>query len=213
MNRFALYWVLSTLILFTGCNISPWNNPYPDSQSKDNIYYDSFEERPKHLDPVSSYSGNEYVFLGQIYEPVLQYHFLKRPYELIPLTATAVPQAEYYDNAGNMLDADTPPESVHRAVYRITIKSGILYQPHPAFARDKRGKYRYHHLSKDDLEKIHALSDFSETGTRELTAEDYVYQIKRLAHPGVHSPIAGLMSKYIHGLQELSEELTNKHKK
>ncbi len=198
--------------MFTGCKISPWNNPYPDSQSQDNIYYDSFEERPKHLDPVSSYSSNEYVFLGQIYEPVLQYHFLKRPYELIPLTATVVPQAEYYDSAGNMLDADAPPESVHRAVYKITVKPGILYQPHPAFAREAQGKYRYHHLSKDDLEKIHTLADFPETGTRELTAEDYVYQIKRLAHPGVHSPIAGLMSKYILGLQELSEELTNKYK-
>ena len=212
MNRFALYWTLSALMLSAGCNFSPWNNPYPDSQSHGNIYYDSFEERPKHLDPVSSYSSNEYVFLGQIYEPLLQYHFLRRPYELVPLTATSVPEAEYYDNAGNPLDADATAESIHHAVYRITIKPGIFYQPHPAFARDKKGNYLFHDLSMRDLEKIHTLADFPETGTRELIAEDYVYQIKRLAHPGVHSPIAGLMSKYISGLEELTAALANEYK-
>jgi oligopeptide transport system substrate-binding protein len=30
--------------------------------------------------------------------------------------------------------------------------------------------------------------------TRELTADDYVYGIKRLAHPRLHSPIFGLMA-------------------
>jgi len=198
---------LSILLLISGCSDSQWNNPYPDKDAEKNIYYDSFSERPKHLDPVASYSSNEYVFLGQIYEPPLQYHFLKRPYELIPLTATTVPVPEYRNQAGMILNADTPIEEVAEVRYRIRIKPGILYQPHPAFARDDMGHYLYHDLTADELKKIHTLSDFPVTGTRELTAEDYLYQIKRMAHPKVHSPIAGLMMKYIDGLQELSKTL------
>ncbi len=45
-------------------------------------------------------------------------------------------------------------------------------------------------------------------GTRQLTAHDYVYQIKRMAHPKVHSPIAGLMAKYILGLSEYAKLLS-----
>lgn len=204
MFRFAVYYVLLLSLLLPACGDGPWNNPYPDSQAKENIYYDTFSERPKHLDPASSYSANEYVFLGQIYEPPLQYHFLKRPYELTTLTATEIPTPEYYDEDGNHLGRDAPAEKVHRAVYRINIEPGIRYQPHPAFAKNKSGEYYYHSLDQPVPADIHTLEDFPEVGTRELTSEDYVYQIKRLVHPKVHSPIAGLMSKYILGLKELT---------
>ena len=175
MIRIALYGILSTLVWISGCSDEPWNNPYPDSQARSNIYYDVFEERPKHLDPISSYSANEYAFLGQIYEPPLQYHFLKRPYELTTLTATRLPEAEYFDADGNRLAADAPAEIVHRAIYRINIQPGILFQPHPAFAKDENGNFRYHHLRKEDITNVNTLADFPETGTRELTAEDYLW--------------------------------------
>lgn len=199
--------LISLFFLCAACDQSAWNNPYPESQSSESIYYDSFSERPKHLDPVSSYSANEYVFLGQIYEPPLQYHFLKRPYELIPLTATELPKPVYYDNNGVSLADDVESEQIASVKYRISIKPGIMYQPHPAFARNAEGKYLYHDLTRGKLEGIHTLSDFGVVGTREMLAKDYVYQIKRMAHPKVHSPIAGLMGKYILGLNDLAEQL------
>ena len=208
MKRTVFCGLLGLFIFFVGCKEGAWNNPYPEAEADSNIYYDSFSERPKHLDPAVSYSANEYVFLGQIYEPPFQYHFLKRPYELIPLTATGIPRVEYFDEYGNILEADATANTVHRAVYKITLQPGILYQPHPAFAQGSNGSYSYHNLTKLDLKKVHTLSDFPETGTRELTAEDYIYQIKRMAHPNVHSPIASLMMKYILGLEELSTLLT-----
>ena len=211
MNSFAHYGILCILFLISGCNKQPWNNPYPASQTHSNIYYDVFEERPKHLDPIRSYSANEYAFLGQIYEPPLQYHFLKRPYELVPLTAAEMPLTSYFDNEGHLIDSNATADKVHQAVYRIKIKPGILFQPHPALAKDSSGEYIYLNLTPDDLEHVHQLSDFPLTGTRELTAEDYLYQIKRFAHPSVHSPIAGLMSKYILGLQELGGQLARDH--
>ena len=197
----ALGWLLSA------CTDQPWNSPYPASEQDRNILYSSFRERPKHLDPARSYSSNEALFIEQIYEPPLQYHFLKRPYQLIPRSAVTVPRPYYLDAQGRRLGEEAGPDDVAFSVYEIRIRPGILYQPHPAFARDGEGKLLYHHLRPGDLEGVHELGDFPETGTRELVAEDFVYQIKRLAHPGLHSPIFGLMSEYIVGLRELAGRL------
>lgn len=184
------------------------NNPYPASESEQKIYYSSFAEQPKTLDPAKSYSLNEYQFIGQIYEPVLQYDYLARPYQLVPLTATQMPEVHYYDKAGQEL-ASSENGNVAQSVYTIRIKSGILYQPHPAFAKDAAGHYRYYHLSDDFLDdnEISELSDFKYTGTRELTVDDYIYQIKRLANPLSNSPIYGLMSEHIVGFREFGATL------
>ena len=182
-----------------------WNDPYPAAERGRNILYTSFTERPKHLDPVSSYSENEATFNAQIYEAPLQYHYLKRPYELIPRTAEALPRPKYYDARGRSVAAGAA--NIAYSVYEVRIRPGILYQPHPAFARDGSGQLLYHALTRADLKRIWKLSDFPKTGTRELTADDYVYQIKRLAHPRLHSPIFGLMSQYIAGLKEFAATL------
>lgn len=199
--------LILALLFLQSCADSQWNNPYPDEWTGKNILYRSFEARPKHLDPVAAYSSNEYAILGQIYEPVLQYHYLKRPYELEPLTATQVPQAQRYDAQGRLLSDTAPTEQVAYSVYTIEIKPGILYQPHPAFARDANGRFYYHALSEADLAGIKTLLDFAHTGTRELVADDYVYQIKRIAHPAVHSPILGVMNDYIVGLADYAKTL------
>jgi oligopeptide transport system substrate-binding protein len=203
---------LAGLLLCTGiagCNDTPWNRPYPAAEAEENILYSSFQERPNHLDPAQSYSSNEVTFTGQIYEPPLQYHYLKRPYELIPLTAIAVPVPQYLDASGNTLPADAAAADIAYSVYDVRIQPGILYQPHPAFATDSSGDALYLDLNAKDLAEIHTLADFTATGTRELVAADYVYQIKRLAHPRLNSPILGLMSDYIVGLKDYAQTLTD----
>lgn len=184
------------------------NNPYPASESAQKIYYSSFSEQPKTLDPAKSYSLNEYQFLGQVYEPILQYDYLLRPYKLIPLTAATMPEVHYYDKEGQEIISPENGE-VAQSVYTIHIKSGILYQPHPAFAKDTTGRPRYVNLSSDFLDEnnISRLADFKYTGTRELTVDDYIYQIKRLANPLVNSPIYGLMSEHIIGFHEFGASL------
>jgi ABC-type transport system substrate-binding protein len=197
---------LSLFILLASCS-SEQNDPYPASERGKNILYAAFTERPKHLDPVQSYTEDEYTFTQQIYEPLLQYHYLKRPYTLIAATAEAVPEPRYYDARGQVLPADAPAEAIARSVYEIRIRPGIRYQPHPAFALDDAGKPRYADLDSAKLRGIATIADFAHSGTRELVADDYLYEIKRLAHPRLHSPIFGMMAGRIVGLKELGEAL------
>ena len=188
--------VAAMAIVLAACDSAVWNNPHPPEQDQ-NIYYSSFTERPKHLDPVRSYSSNEYSLLGQIYEPVLHYHYLKRPYQLVPLTASRMPLLSYVDAHGQPTSAD----QADFIVYDIEIMPGTLFQPHPAFAQAD-GAYLYHPLSEHALKDVYRVSDFAKTDTRELRASDYVYQIKRLADPALHSPIASILSHHIAGFAQ-----------
>jgi len=178
--------LLPMLAVLAGC-AEVWNDPYPAAERGANILYAAFTERPKHLDPVQSYTEDEARFTQQVYEPPLQYHYLKRPYELIPLTAVEVPRA-------------VELEGGKHTQYTIRIRPGILYQPHPGFVPQNLSLDR---LRTDRLKSPYDLP----LGTRELTADDYIYQIKRLAHPQLHSPIFGLMSEYIVGLKEYAARL------
>lgn len=186
--------LLGTLMAIASCGEDP-NNPYPNDKGVSNALYTAFTERPKHLDPAVSYEVTEAIFTYQIYEPPLQYAYLTRPYTLVPLTATKMPTVRFEEENNEAY-----------SVYTITIKPGIFYQPHPAFATDpETGAYLYHALPSNG--RYRTLSDFPLTGTRELVAEDYVLEIKRLADPRINSPIYGVMADYIVGLRELSQQL------
>jgi oligopeptide transport system substrate-binding protein len=194
-------------LLLTACDFTQVNNPYPKDQDDKAILYQSFDERPKTLDPATAFAANEYAFIAQIYEPPFQYHYLKRPYELVPLTATKMPDIQYVDKQGEKLNATADIKDIAFTDYIIDIKPNIKYQPHPALAKAANGDYAFHHLSKAQIANLNTLTDFNATGSRELIAEDYVYQIKRLAHPRTQSPIAEMMKNYIVGFGEFSEKV------
>ena len=208
MKRLAAY---LTMLLLAACDGGLWNNPYPARDAGRSILYTAFTERPKHLDPAEAYSENEYAFLANIYAPPLQYHYLKRPYQLVPLAASAMPEVIYQDGQHRPLPANAP--EIAYSVYEIHIKPGMHYQPHPAFAKDEQGRPEYDHLAPGQLQGMHAPNDFLHSGTRVVTAYDYAYQIRRLANPLLHAPIFGVMSEYILGFKEYGEALQDELKK
>jgi ABC-type transport system substrate-binding protein len=202
--------LLSTLLLAAAgmsSHATPWNDPYPAHSSLANTLYASFAERPKHLDPARSYAADEYLFIAQIYEPPLQYHFLKRPYQLVPLTLQEMPRVTWWDESGRVLDQDADPARVAFSDYEFHIRPGIAYQPHPALARDANGAYLYHEMGRQVIAGLNRLSDLPRNGSRELLAGDYVNGIKRIADPASNSPIAGVMKQYIVGLDALAGEI------
>lgn len=198
--------VLLFLLALTACG-EIWNDPHPLSEAGENIFHSAFIDRPKHLDPAQSYTEDEFTFITQIYRPPLQYHYLKRPYVLVPDAVETVPHPEFYDAAGKRLPDDAPPEAVAESVYELTLKPNMRYQPHPAFAVDERGDPRTLALSASEVAGRFTIADFPDTGTRVVRAADYIYQIKRLAHPRLHSPIFSMMADKIVGLRELGAAL------
>ena len=80
-----------------------------------------------------------------------------------------------------------------------------MYAPHPAFAKDAQGEYVYHNMKREDVADKYKVTDFEETGTRELVADDYVYAIKRHATPRIKSPSFSTIADYVVGLKDYGE--------
>src|SRR5690554_468200 len=95
------------VLAVAGCTNEPVNSPYARDDAAQNVLHTAFTQRsPKYLDPASSYSTDETPFTYSIYEPLYGYHYLKRPYELIPKAAVDVAQPVYYDKDGRELPPD-----------------------------------------------------------------------------------------------------------
>ncbi len=188
-----------------------WNSPYSEQQIRSSTLFGAFSQSPKHLDPVVSYSSNEWAILSQVYEPPLQYHYLKRPYTLEPLTLEKMPKIRYLDDSFQEINS-LMSEQIAFTEYLFTLKPGITYHPHPAFVKRSNQEFLYHQLTHSDVEQIDSIQDFEKQATRELVAEDYVYALKRMALRQNHSPVLDSMAQYIVGLSEFSEEVTEQYR-
>ena len=148
IRRFGALFALLVAACLGACD----NNPWPARSAESNVLRTAvIESSPRHLDPTASYWANDTPYTYQIYEPPYGYHYLKRPFVLVPKTAEAVAVPTYLDKDGKPLPADAPGAQVAESVYDVRIKPGILFQPHPAFARDAQGNYRYHALKAGEL--------------------------------------------------------------
>ena len=190
------------MLALAGCD----NSPREAGATKSNLIYSAMTENtPRHLDPTASYWSNDTLVTYQVYEPLYGYHYLKRPIELVAKSAAEVVKPAYYDKLGQRLAEDAPGEQVFESVYEVPIRKGILFQPHPAFAKDAQGNYLYHHMKPGELGERRSPMAFEQTGTRELVADDFVYALKRHATPRITTPIFGVFSEYVVGLKEYGE--------
>jgi ABC-type transport system substrate-binding protein len=193
---------LLALAGIAGCDNSPWEH---GAESKNTMYSAMQENSPRHLDPTASYWSNDTPYTYQIYEPPYEYAYLKRPYQLEGRSAEEVARPRYLDKDGRELPDDAPAAQIAESVYDIHLKHGILYQPHPCFARDAKGNYYYHAMKPGELGRRSSPLQFEHQGTRELVAEDYVYAMKRHATTRITTPIFGIWSEYVIGLKEYGD--------
>jgi len=182
-------WLAVGLVAFGNCN-----SPYPVSEKRSLTYYTTFSGEPETLDPGRAYGSFMYEILCPIVEPPFQYHLLKRPYMLEPLTAAEVPTAERRPVAWQ-------GKPIEATVYTIRIRPGIQYQNHPCFVEACR------RLTESDARGIRCVADFGRTATRELVAADYVHAIRRLADPRVQNPILPTLQQNLLGLREYCEAI------
>jgi ABC-type transport system substrate-binding protein len=160
---------------------------------------------PKHLDPATSYASDESLFTMQVYEPPMDYHFLKRPYELIPGALASAPQLTYLDAQQKPVEAGDGSVAFTR--YTLKFRDDLHYQPHPAFARDEQGRPLYLFATAEEGRRFRQIPDFPQTGDRPVYANDYAYAIKRLANPRIGSPMLGFMSQHIVGMKAFSQRI------
>ncbi len=202
LTSMRLFFICACCLLqatLAGCN----NNPWPDGQAASNTLHSAVQESsPRHLDPTASYWSNDTPYTYQIYEPPYGYHYLKRPFQLVPKSAREVVKPRYLDKDGKPLPDDAPSDAVAESVYDVPIKTGILFQPHPAFALDEQGRQRYHAMKPGELGVRLSPLHFEHQGTRELVAEDFVYALRRHATTRVTTPIFSTFAEYVVGLAD-----------
>ena len=194
------------LLMLLPLHADVWNNPHEEEKVNTETLFTSFSVPLKKLDPVHSYNAIEWAVIGQIYEPPLQYNYLKRPYELEPLTLKKMPTIRYLDEHGKVVDENA--SDIVYSEYILELKEEIYYQNHPSFVKNKDAGLKYGSLTEEMLEKIDSLEDFEKVSTRKLMASDYAYAIKRMAVRQNHSPILDTMQEYIVGLKTFSKKIS-----
>ncbi len=95
------------------------NNPYPDSDDKERVLYLNYQEAPKTLDPAVAYSTVDHMIVGPVFDTLLQYHFLERPYRLIPGLLAEMPEITPRDDG--------------RVVFHLKLRDDLLFQDDPCF--------------------------------------------------------------------------------
>src|SRR5690606_10965825 len=73
----------------------------------------------KTLDPQVAYATTDHVITGNVFDTLLEYHYLDRPYRLIPALAEAVPAGE--------------PRAGGRVAYRFRLRPEARFQADPCF--------------------------------------------------------------------------------
>ena len=113
---------LAGCLAVIGCT----NNPYPEADRDKKVLYSSFNEAPKTLDPAVAYTTAEHVITGNVYDTLLEYHYLERPYRLIAGLAAAVPEPRQLPDG--------------KQAYRFEIRPGVLFHADPCFAPSQGGR-------------------------------------------------------------------------
>jgi ABC-type transport system substrate-binding protein len=112
-------------VLFAAILAGCGNDPYPLEDSLEKILYQPFDDPPKTLDPQVAYSVVDHQVIGYVYDTLLGYHYLKRPFTLIPGMAETVPEAIGLSDG--------------RVAYRFRLRPDLWFHEDPAFEKFSPG--------------------------------------------------------------------------
>lgn len=166
MRRTTLF-LASFTVLFLYLTLWTWGKLNISPKTETHLRL-TLDDRVGSLDPATAFSDDSLLVISQVLEPLYQYHYLKRPYEIQPLIADGLP---VITNGGLQV--------------KIKIKKHVYFHKHEAWGDTKR----------------------------ELVAEDFVNQIKRIALKNSKSPGYGLFSGLIKGFTEYDSKVGSQWQK
>lgn len=147
IRRFDRGWRAALLCgAWLGMSVSCTNNPYPSEDDDLKVLYTTFAEAPRSLDPAIAYDVGAHAITGAVYDTLLEYHYLKRPYTLIPGLAAGLPEARPGDVAGT-------------TVYRFELRPGVVYQDDPSFEIGGSGRLTRPVVAADVAFQLARLAD------------------------------------------------------
>jgi oligopeptide transport system substrate-binding protein len=129
------------LMLAAACS----NDPYPPEKPGEKILYSSFVDAPRTLDPATAYNTRAHAITGAVYDTLLKYHFLKRPLELIPGLAVALPERMDLGDG--------------RIRYRFELRPDLLYADDDCFEVHSPGRRTREVVSADVAFQIARIAD------------------------------------------------------
>lgn len=88
-----------------------------------NVLRSAVRDKYKSLDPIHGRDHYSNILIRRAYEGLLQYHYLKRPYEVVPLLAESMPAV-----------------SKDGLTYTFKIRQGVRFQDDKAFKPDRKGR-------------------------------------------------------------------------
>jgi ABC-type transport system substrate-binding protein len=145
MSRVRLALVSVFVLVAVGLSPACTNDPYPGADQDRKVFYTNYREAPRTLDPAVAYTTGAHAITGNVYDTLLEYHYLKRPYTLIPALAEDVPVARHLPDG--------------RVVYRFELRPDLLYQNDPCFAVYHDGARRRRVVAADVAFELQRIAD------------------------------------------------------
>lgn len=139
-NRCGRQWRICKLLAATFATlalIACSNDPYPDADQEKKVLYTSFVQAPRTLDPAVAYTTAAHAVTANVFDTLLEYHYRKRPYELIAGLAKAVPEPV------TLADG--------RVLYRFAIREGIRFHEDACFGLSQSTDQRTRDVVADDF--------------------------------------------------------------
>jgi len=112
-------------LIIAGCDRSP-----SEAGSSQNVLYHRLRLKVDVLDPANIAETASHGVGGEIFECLYEYHYLKRPYELIPQLAADMPQVsdertELYRKAERIVVEDAPCAFMFHEIYYVMHRKWI----------------------------------------------------------------------------------------
>ena len=121
------------------------NSPYSEADEAKKVLYTSFVDAPRTLDPAVAYTTSSHAITGNVYDTLLEYHYLKRPFELVPGLAEGIPEPEVLEDG--------------RVRYTFGLRPDLLFQEDPSFALGGEGRSTRPIVSEDVAFELQRIAD------------------------------------------------------